>query len=447
MRKLLLPLAAALLSSSALAAPSPNLGYDIVEGLTTEVGQRLAGTEAESRARDWAVARLKSLGFANVHVEPFDMPVWVRGAETAEVVSPFPQKLMLTALGNSGATPAAGITAEIVGFPSLAALQAAPEEQVKGKIVFVWHRMMATQDGSSYGTFGPIRFGGPSVASKKGAAAILIRSIGTDHHRVAHTGVTDWLQGAKPIPAAALTVPDAEQLERILARGKSVTIHLTLTPRTVGPRQSGNVIAEVPGTDPSAGIVLIGGHIDSWDLATGAIDDAAGVAITTAAAKSILDGARPKRTIRLVWFGAEEPGGLGGEAYAKAHGNEKHALAAEADFGGDKVWAFRARFAQPKSALRDELTAKLELIGVEPHEGEPEGGTDVGPMVQRGVPVIDMDTDGTRYFDIHHTADDTLDKIDPAQLAQAIQAWSIMLRTVVDTNDPLAPLPPRQDQE
>lgn len=447
MRILLLPLAAALSSSSVYAAPSQGLGYDIVEGLTTEVGQRLAGTEAEARARDWAVARLKGLGFSNVHVEPFDMPVWVRGAETAEVIAPFPQKLVLAALGNSGATPDAGITAEIVGFPSFDALKAAPDSAVKGKIVFVWHRMMATQDGSSYGTYGIIRFAGPAIASRKGAAAILIRSIGTDHHRVPHTGVTDWLEGARPIPAAALTVPDAEQLERILARGKPVTIHLTLTPKIVGMHQSGNVVAEVPGTDPSAGIVLIGGHIDSWDLGTGAIDDGAGVAVTTAAAKSILDGPRPRRTVRLVWFGAEEPGGLGGEAYARAHGNEKHALAAESDFGGDKVYSFRASFAQPKSALRDELAAKLGLIGVESRPGPADGGEDIGPMVRKGVPVVDLNNDGTRYFDIHHTPDDTLDKIDPVQLQQAIDAWSIMLRTVVDTNDPLAPLPPRQDQE
>lgn len=447
MHKFLTPLAAILLSSTALAAQPPSTGYEIVEGLTTEVGQRLAGTEAEARARDWAVARLKALGFANVHVEPFDMPVWVRGAETAEVVAPFPQKLVLAALGNSGATPEAGITAEIVGFPSLDALKAAPDAAVKGKIVFVWHRMSATQDGSSYGTYGPIRFAGAAIASRKGAVAMLIRSIGTDHHRVAHTGVTDWADGAKPLPAAALTVPDAEQLERILARGKPVTLHLTLTPHMTGTHQSGNVIAEVPGTDPSAGIVLIGGHLDSWDLGTGAIDDAAGLAITTAAAKSILDGPRPKRTIRLVWFGAEEPGGFGGLAYAKAHAGEKHALAAEADFGGDKVWAFRASLAQSKSALRDDLAARLNLIGVEPKEGAAHGGTDVGPMVQKGTPVIDLEQDGTRYFDLHHTADDTLDKIDPAQLAQAIEAWSIMLRTVVDTDDPLAPLPPRQDQE
>ena len=446
MRNLLLPLAAALLSSTAFAAPPPDLGYDIVEGLTTEVGQRLAGTEAEARARDWAVARLKALGFANVHVEPFDMPVWVRGVETAEVVGPFPQKLALAALGNSGATPEGGITAPIVGFPSLEALQAAPADQVRGKIVFVWHRMAQTQDGSSYGYFGQIRRAGPAIASKKGAAAILIRSIGTDHHRLPHTGVTGWVDGAQPIPAAALSVPDAEQLERIVAKGKPVTLHLTLTPRTTGTHQSGNVVAEVPGRDPSAGIVLIGGHLDSWDLGTGAIDDAAGVAITTAAAKRILEGQKPKRTIRLVWFGAEEPGGFGGAAYAKAHGTEKHALTAEADFGGDRVWSFRASLADPKSPLRTELTTALAPLGIGPASGEAHGGTDVGPMVLLGTSVIDLEQDGTRYFDIHHTADDTLDKIDRVQLGQAIDAWSAMLRTVADSADPLASLPPRTGQ-
>jgi hypothetical protein len=446
MRNLLLPLAAALLSSTAFAAPPPDLGYDIVEGLTTEVGQRLAGTEAEARARDWAVARLKALGFANVHVEPFDMPVWVRGVETAEVVGPFPQKLALAALGNSGATPEGGITAPIVGFPSLEALQAAPADQVRGKIVFVWHRMAQTQDGSSYGYFGQIRRAGPAIASKKGAAAILIRSIGTDHHRLPHTGVTGWVDGAQPIPAAALSVPDAEQLERIVAKGKPVTLHLTLTPRMTGTHQSGNVVAEVPGRDPSAGIVLIGGHLDSWDLGTGAIDDAAGVAITTAAAKRILEGQKPKRTIRLVWFGAEEPGGFGGAAYAKAHGAEKHALTAEADFGGDRVWSFRASLADPKSPLRTELTTALAPLGIGPASGEAHGGTDVGPMVLLGTSVIDLEQDGTRYFDIHHTADDTLDKIDRVQLGQATDAWSTMLRTVADSADPLAPLPPRTGQ-
>ena len=444
MRTSLIPLAILFASSSALAAPPQNVGYGIVEDLTTEVGQRLAGTEADARARDWAVARLKALGFANVHVEPFDMPVWVRGAETAEVVGPYPQRLMLAALGNSGATSEGGFTGEIVGFPSLEALKAAPAEQVRGKIVFVWHRMGVTQDGSSYGAYGPIRFSGPGVAAQKGAAAILIRSLGTDHHRLPHTGVTNWPEGTRPIPAAALSVPDAEQLERLLATGKPVSVHLTLTPRMTGVHQSGNVVAEVPGSDWAAGVVLIGGHLDSWDLGTGAIDDGAGVAITTAAAKRILDGPRPKRTIRLVWFGAEEPGGFGGEAYAKAHGAEQHAMAAESDFGSGRVWQFRISLADPKSPLVAEITRAFAPLGVAPAAGEVDGGTDVGPMVLLGVPAMDLVQDGTHYFDIHHTADDTLDKIDPIQLEQNVDVWAAMLRVVANSPDPLARVPQKR---
>src|SRR4051812_7166073 len=241
------------------AALHDDIAYDIVEGLTTEVGQRLAGTEAEARARTWAVARLKSLGFANVHVEPFTIPVWLRGAESAEIVAPFPQKLVLTALGNSGATTPEGLTGQVVAFDSVDALTAAPDSAVRGKIVFVDHRMMPTQDGSGYGQFGAPRRQGPTIASNKGAIAIVVRSIGTDHHRNPHTGVQTFGDGAKPIPAAALTVPDAEQLVRILARGKPVIMHLTLTPRFSGEGQSGNVVAEVPGRDPRAPILLVGG--------------------------------------------------------------------------------------------------------------------------------------------------------------------------------------------
>jgi carboxypeptidase Q len=258
--------------------------------------------------------------------------------------------------------------------------------------------------------------------------------------------VQNWTDGATPIPAAALSVPDADQLERIIARGKPVTLRLVLTPRMTGVHQSGNVIAEVPGRDARAGLVLIGGHLDSWDLGTGAIDDAAGLAITTAAAKRILDGPKPKRTIRLVWFGAEEVGGFGGEAYAKAHGTEKHALTAEADFGGDRVWQFRANLADPKSRLMTDLTSALDRFGIGPGTAAAHGGTDIGAMVRLGTPVVDLEQDGTRYFDIHHTADDTLDKIDPAQLNQAIDAWTAMLRTVADTDDPLTPLPVSQER-
>src|SRR6266496_374691 len=227
------------------ALNNDHYAWDIVEGLTTEVGQRLAATDAEARARDWAVSRLKAMGFANVHVEPFTMPVWTRGAESAEVVSPFPQRLTIAALGYSGSTGPQGVTGEIVYFDSVDALRAAPDGAVKGKIVFIDHHMMPAQDGSGYGQSGSPRRQGPTIASLKGALAIVIRSIGTDHHRNPHTGVQYFTDGAAPIPAGALTIPDAEQLVRILKRGLPVVMHLTLVSQRSEGGHSGNVIAEV----------------------------------------------------------------------------------------------------------------------------------------------------------------------------------------------------------
>ncbi len=428
----------ALLTSPAFAASSPDTAYDIVEGLTTEVGQRLAGTEAEARARSWAVTKLKALGFSNVRIETYDMPVWVRGIETAEIVSPFPQKMLVTALGNSGSTGDAGLTLPVIGFETLAALQAADPARVKGKIVFVSHAMKAAQDGSGYGPFGGARRQGPSIASKMGATAIIVRSIGTDHSRSPHTGVQVWQAGATPIPAGALSIADAENLQRMLARGKPVVMKLVLTPRQTGMQQSGNVIAEVPGTDPAAGLVVIGGHLDSWDLGTGAIDDAAGVAITTAAAKAILDsGKKPRRTIRVVWWGAEEVGVFGGADYFKRHQAEPHALAAESDFGADRIWRLDVKLPESAAALGARLGAALAPLGIPLSKEIAGGGADIGALVAAGVPAVDLQQDGTRYFDYHHTDEDTLDKIDPVQMRQNVAAWTIMLETVANAPEDL----------
>ena len=408
------------------AALQDEHAWDIVEGLTTEVGPRLAGTEAEARARDWAVAKLRSLGFANVRVEPFDMPVWSRAAESAEIVAPFPQRLVVAALGNSASTGLQGITGEVIGFDTLAALEAAPDAAVRGKIVFVSHAMPRTQDGSSYGFFGGPRRQGPSIASAKGAIGIVIRSIGTDHHRVPHTGVMTFTAGVAPIPAGALTVPDAEQLQRILRRGKPVILHLTLVSQ-VTPGQSGNVIAEIPGRDPKAPIVLVGGHLDSWDQGTGAIDDGAGVAITTAAAKRIMDAGRPLRTIRIVWFGAEEVGLFGGIDYTARHGKEAHYAAAESDFGAERVWKVDSRLGADRLPEARALQAALAPLGIVPGSTEKADGSDIEPLLQAGAPGVTLNQDGTYYFDLHHTPDDTLDKIDPVALRQNVAAWTAML--------------------
>ena len=412
------------------ALTNDHYAWDLTEGLTTEVGQRLAATEAEARARDWAVKRLTAMGFANVHVEPFTMPVWTRGAESAEILSPFPQKLAVAALGYSGSTGPNGITGQIAYFDSVDALRIAPDSAVRGKIVFIDHHMMPAQDGSGYGQFGAPRRQGPTIASLKGAIGIVIRSIGTDHHRNPHTGVQYFTDGAKPIPAGALTVPDAEQLVRILKRGMPVTMRLTLVSEKHEGGQSGNVIAEVPGRDPKAPILLVGGHLDSWDLGTGAIDDASGVAIMTAAAKHIMDAGRPLRTIRVVWFGAEEPGGFGGKAYAEAHGREAYAIAGESDFGADRIWRFASKLMTTDPAAYAQLAASLAPLGITKNDKGGADGTDVEPTIDAGAPWISLSQDGTRYFDYHHTPDDTLDKIDPAQLRQNVAAWTTVLATL-----------------
>ena len=417
--------------------------WSITKDLTTEIGPRMAGTEAEAAARIWAMARLRQLGFANVREETFDMPVWVRGAEEAWLSGPFrPQKLAITALGNSASTGAKGIEGEVVYFESYEALIAAPNHQVQGKIVFIDHQMKATQDGSGYGAYGKGRFTGPNAAAKKGAIAIVIRSIGTDSHRNPHTGVTTFEAGVKPIPAGAISNPDADQLVRQVEgrqflgeRWEPLKMKLTLTPQNLGTKQSGNVIAEVPGRDPAASPVIIACHLDSWDLGTGAIDDAAGCGIITAAATHVMSAGQPRRTIRILWAGAEEVGVFGGKAYSDAHGKEKHAVALESDFGADRVWRIDFKLPDSAKALSDRIAAAVMPFGVVRGKQPANGGADIGALVQAGVPAIDLAQDGTRYFDIHHTPDDTLDKVDPAQLRQNVVVWTAVLAILANSSD------------
>lgn len=420
------------------------IAWDIVEGLTTEVGPRLAGTEAEARARVWAVTKLKALGFKNVRAEPYKMPVWVRGEEKAEIVSPFPQRLTLTALGNSGATPANGLAAEVIYFKDLASLESANSASVKGKIVFVSHNMQPTQDGSSYGYHGRVRRVAPALAAKMGAVGVVIRSIGTDYHRNPHTGVTSWPDGMTPIPAAALSLPDAENLERIFKRGKPVMMNLTLTPRFVGEQESGNVIAEIPGTDPAAGIVLVACHLDSWDLATGAIDDASGCGIVTAAALHATHiNAKPRRTIRVLWAGAEEVGLFGARAYAAAHGSDNHVVAGESDFGADRVWRFQTNYGEAGKPIVARLERALQPLGVARGDTNADAdGADISGIIALGkTAAINLSQDGSDYFNLHHTPDDTLDKVDPAKLRQNVAAWTAAINILANAPEVIAPAP------
>ena len=373
-----------------------DLAYDVLESLTTEVGPRLAGSEAEASARAWGAEKLKALGFRNVRIETFDMPYWSRVKESAAIVAPFPQALHVTALGNSVATPEGGLEAEVVRFASFGALKAAPLTGLEGKIVFVDEPMTRTMDGSGYGVAVQKRSGAANEAGKRGAAAAIIRSVGTDSHRMPHTGVMRYEDGVTPVPTAALSNPDADQLARALERAAGpVRVRLEIAVETRASTQSGNVIGEIPGETDE--LIVVGGHLDSWDLGTGAVDDGAGVAITVAAAKLIdeLKG-KPRRTIRVVMWGAEEVGLNGARAYAEAHKDEiaRHVLASESDFGAGRIWQLQTGFGAEDLPKAKHFFEMLAPLGVGPGDNRAGGGPDVGPLRAAGVPVVTLRQDG-----------------------------------------------------
>lgn len=417
------------------ALAGDEIGLQFVEDLTTEVGPRLAGSEAEARARDWAMRELKELNFQVVRTEDFTIPYWSRVTERAEVVSPAPQNLVITALGGSTATPEGGVEAELVRFESMAELEAASAEDVSGKIVFLDEPMTRTMDGSGYGFAVRKRRNCAAATAERGGVACLIRSVGTQSHRMPHTGMMARGQAVGAGPAAALSPPDADQLARLMERGP-VTVKVNIQVETAEGAPSGNVIAEVPGTDLADEIVLIGCHLDSWDLGTGAIDDGAGCGIVVGAAKLIADlPAAPRRTIRVVLYGSEEVGLLGGRAYADTHIDDldKHVFAAESDFGAGKIWRFETRFGDGALGYAEALKEVLAPLGILPGGNDAFGGPDIGVLRMAGVPVVTPRQNGEDYFDLHHTPDDTFDKIDPDEFRQNVAAYAAMTYIVAQT--------------
>ena len=411
----------------------------IVTSLTTEVGPRLAGSEAEARARGWAVDMLAEKGFANVRNELFEMDAWERHEEGAEILAPYPQPLAVTALGGSISTEKEGLSAQVALFETLEDLKRAPEGSLSGRIAYVGHAMQRTQDGSSYGYFNEARTAGPSIAASKGAVGYLIRSVGTDSRRFPHTGSLRYQEGMPRIPALALSNPDADQLERIAKDDKAISVRIRVDSSDAPAVQSGNVIAEVVGREAPEEVVVIGAHLDSWDLGTGAVDDGAGVGITMAALELIKDaGLAPRRTIRLVLWGAEEVGLLGASAYRDQHQGEleQHVIGSESDFGGGRVWKVTADSqTEEGDALFAEIARLLAPIGVAPgSDDQPGGGPDLYPLIAAGVPTLRLHQDGRDYFDLHHTADDTVDKLDAASLDQNVAAFAVFAFLVADSD-------------
>ncbi|MFN3522147.1 MAG: M20/M25/M40 family metallo-hydrolase [Phenylobacterium sp.] len=435
------PAKAADLSATAAALRDKALidstAWSVAESLTTEIGARPTGSPAMERARDWAAAKFAELGFTNIKVESYEAPSWLRGAESAEVVAPFPQKLHILGLGLSAPTPKGGLEAEIALFRTLEELKAQPPGALKGKIAVVTEKMIRAQDGSGYGAINAARTAGAAEASRRGAVAYLVRSLSTDDTRLPHTGGMRPWGDVTPIPAAALSTPDAELLEHMAERGRPVRVRLSMASSFTPKAPAWNISGEIRGSEAPDEVIVVGGHLDSWDPGTGAVDDAAGIAITTAAAKLIGElPHHPRRTIRVVMFGAEEQGGAGA-AYAAAHKDElgRIVMVGESDEGAGAVW----KVSLPKGsaghpamrAFASTLPAVKAYVEDAPARF---GGADVFPMVAAGAPVADLHQDASRYFDLHHSADDTLDKIDPAELAQNVAVWAALLYTVADSD-------------
>ena len=405
------------------------LAYEITESLTTEVGARLAGSPGDAKAVAWAKAKFNELEFDRVITEPVTFNRWTRGEEMAEVISPYQHQLAITALGRTNPTPDEGIEAEVVHFADLAALESAEKQEVAGKIVFISQRMERHRDGSGYGKAVGVRGAVAQVTAAKGGVAAMIRSIGTDNNRTPHTGAARYDENVPSVPAGALANPDADLLVNILKRHQPVTVKLTLTSLWDGEYTSQNVIGDMIGSEKPDEYIVIGCHLDSWDLGTGAIDDASGCGITMAAAKLINKHLGPlKRTIRVVLWANEEYGIDGAKAYYQAHKNElkQYILGGESDFGAGEIYALGTRVAEKALPTVERMMNLLKPLGIEYIGNKGSSGADLIPMRKAGMAVFGLKQDGTDYFDYHHTANDTLDKVNPEELAQNVAAWIVV---------------------
>lgn len=410
--------------------------WETVRSLVDEVGPRISGSAGDKAAVAWALRALPAAGLTAVHAEKVMVHHWERGEESGEIVAPFPHRVALAALGGSiGTKGPRGLEAEVIEADGLPSLEKLGKERVKGKIVFLNAPMERRRDGAEYSRVVAVRGLGAVTAGKLGAVGLIIRSVGTDENRTPHTGAMRYEDNIPKIPAAALSIPDAETLHRILARGGPVRFRMSLGAAMLPDVESANVVGEIPGSASPDEIVLLGAHLDSWDLGQGAIDDGAGCAIVIEAARQIGKLAKkPRRTVRVVLFANEEMGLAGARAYAKAHEAEigKHVLALEADSGAARV--YQATFLGDESRRPRflEAVAAVRAIGVEAGTEPAHGGADISFLLTAGVPAIDMRQDGTRYFDVHHTSNDTLDQIHKDDLDQAAAAFAAVAYAAAD---------------
>jgi carboxypeptidase Q len=423
------------------AALADSTAYQRLGRLVDTFGSRISGSASLEHAIDWVLKEMAADGLEQVRGEPVMVPHWVRGRESAEMVRPRPYSLHLIGLGGSVGTPAGGITAPVLVVESFDELTRRAAE-AKGKIVLFdvpFDTTLAPFAG--YREAVQYRIKGPSAAARVGAKACLIRSVASFSIQSPHTGVTHYDSTVARIPAAALGVEDAELLHRLVGRGDSVVVRLTMEARTLPDAPSRNVVAELRGAEKPDEVVVVGGHIDSWDVGQGAMDDGGGALAAWHAVRLMQRlGLRPRRTVRVVLWTNEENGGRGNTGYRDQHVSElgRHVLAIESDNGVFAPSGFGVSGSDSAVAVARQLGPLLTRIGagaIEREAGGPEA--DVEPLVERGVPGMGLKTDASRYFWYHHSAGDMFDKIEPAELARCVAALAVVAYVVADLPEPL----------
>jgi carboxypeptidase Q len=431
---------------------SGSQAYDTLEYLCDDIGPRLSGSAGAAAAVEWSTRTLRSWGLA-VRNEPVTVTHWVRGMEYGYLSSHMNQKIVLTALGGSVATPAEGVDAGVVEVRNYEELAALGAEKVRGRIVlfnnpFDMDLVRSGRAFEAYRNGVVFRGGGASHAAALGALAVLVRSVASASLRTPHTGSLNYDENVPKIPGAAVSTEDADLIHRLLAKGERVSMHLVLTPQTMAPALSANVIAEIRGREKPDEIVVIGGHLDSWDLATGAIDDGAGAAMAMETMRLLHDlKIVPRRTIRAVLFMNEENGGAGGKAYAEDHKAElgDHVGAIESDSGGAAPLGFHTTLSgEAFDALQRRLASQRQL-GAGLLDSRSEVGSDIAKLTEAGVPGFGLQPDATHYFDLHHSPADTLDKIDPKELAQDAAAMAVLAYQLAEQPErlPRVVIPPK----
>jgi len=431
------------------AALTSDYAYRQVAYLSNNIGPRLSGSAQAAKAVEYVAGELKALG-CEVQLEKVMVPHWVRGEETAALVQ-FPgqarnttQKIVLCALGASVATPPDGIEAEVIVVRNFDELKSLPGDKVAGKIVlfnYPFDKQMASEGrgGEAYGEAVVYRSKGPSAAARQGAIACLIRSVGGADYRLPHTGETDYVNDTPKIPAGAVTAEDADLIANLVRQGP-VRMKLVLTPQTLPDVESANVIGDIKGSEHPEQVIVVSGHLDSWDLGTGAIDDGAGVAVSMEVANLVKNlHLKPKRTIRVIAWINEENGLAGSKQYAKDHEKEwmNHFAAMETDGGADHPLGINIKAKPEVKNMFAPLAAILQESGAGMLNLVEHCGADIGPMEKACVPAFSPIQDSRFYFNYHHTAADTLDKIVPKELAENAAVVAVLAYALANMEQPL----------